>query len=257
MYNWQEVYYPVIVEFENFKETMELDKQELESQKLQLEKSAAQLKRINAQLHQNQSSMKTQLSISDDLRLKMLKHLQPLVELLHIAKEIVESKLDQRYMKTVSIQDCRNTDLPAHVVNAIHSFTEELGKSLYIQEEDSDEQTELQIRKNQLTAKQNEIIQQGVHLFDSWIQLKQQQEQCAITRKAYDMQLKQIQEEFALSMADIEHQSLLLSETISKIKTAESDDQLRAGLLSLSAGKINLTQKDLDDFLQGKRQIIL
>ena len=71
------------------------------------------------------------------------------------------------------------------------------------------------------------------------------------------MQLKQIQEEFALSMADIEHQSLLLSETISKIKTAKSDDQLRAGLLSLSAGKINLTQNDLDDFLQGKRQIIL
>ncbi len=257
MYNWQEVYYPVIVEFENFKETMELDKQELESQKVQLEKSAAQLKRINAQLHQNQSSMKNQLSISDDLRLKMLKHLQPLVELLHIAKEIVESKLDQRYMKTVSIQDCRNTDLPTYVVNAIHSFTEELGQSLYIQEEDSEEQIELQIRMNQLKAKQNEIIQQGVHLFDSWIQLKQQQEQGAITRNAYDMQLKQIQEEFALSMADIEHQSLLLSETISKIKTAKSDDQLRAGLLSLSAGKINLTQKDLDDFLQGKRQIIL
>ena len=108
-----------------------------------------------------------------------------------------------------------------------------------------------------LTDKQNEVIQQGVQLLESWMQLKLQQEQGQITRKAYNQELKQIQEAFASDMSEIDRQGILLSETIGRIKTAMDDDMLREGLLSLSDGRINLSKEDLDDFLQGKKQIVL
>lgn len=257
MYDWKQVYYPVIEEYQNFQEGQELDRQELENHKQALEQNMTKLKRVKMQLHQNKTDMKEALAVSKELRSKMLKHLKPLVELLHIAKGIVESKLDQRYMRTVSIRDWRNNELPEHIVEALHSFTDEVGSELYLPNEEPKDPTEYQMNRCRLTDKQNEVIQQGVQLLESWMQLKLQQEQGQITRKAYNQELKQIQEAFASDMSEIDRQGILLSETIGRIKTAMDDDMLREGLLSLSDGRINLSKEDLDDFLQGKKQIVL
>ena len=128
---------------------------------------------------------------------------------------------------------------------------------MYLPNEEPKDPTEYQMNRCRLTDKQNEVIQQGVQLLESWMQLKLQQEQGQITRKAYNQELKQIQEAFASDMSEIDRQGILLSETIGRIKTAMDDDMLREGLLSLSDGRINLSKEDLDDFLQGKKQIVL
>ena len=59
-------------------------------------------------------------------------------------------------------------------------------------------------------------------------------------------------------MAQIDDKSAVLRESLKKINTAQTPEMLKEGLLSLSDGDKELfSEKDLDDFLSGKKTIEL
>lgn len=104
----------------------------------------------------------------------------------------------------------------------------------------------------------NVAVQKAVNLLESWTELKVLQAKSAIAHKAYDKKLRKLQEQFKKDMAQIDDKSAVLRESLKKINTAQTPEMLKEGLLSLSDGDKELfSEKDLDDFLSGKKTIEL
>ena len=104
----------------------------------------------------------------------------------------------------------------------------------------------------------NVAVQKAVNLLESWTELKVLQAKSAIAHKAYDKKLRKLQEQFKKDMAQIDDKSAVLRESLKKINTAQTPEMLKEGLLSLSDGDKELfSEKELDDFLSGKKTIEL
>ena len=124
-----------------------------------------------------------------------------------------------------------------------------------------EEQDYPQVSEVELTAVAdagNVAVQKAVNLLESWTELKVLQAKSAIAHKAYDKKLRKLQEQFKKDMAQIDDKSAVLRESLKKINTAQTPEMLKEGLLSLSDGDKELfSEKDLDDFLSGKKTIEL
>lgn len=79
-----------------------------------------------------------------------------------------------------------------------------------------------------------------------------------MAHKAYDKELKKLQQEFRRAIAGIDDKGAVLRECLKNINSSMNSEQLKDGLLSL-AGKngANFSRQDWDDFLNGKKNIEL
>lgn len=269
MYEWKINDYPVIQEYEKYKEDIHLDKEELLIQQNTLESNTKEYYTSQLQLKQYNKRIREKIQIDNDIKNKFAKHLESIIGLLHIAKSILESKLDEHFIKTVQITDYTSTQLPNDIKNCIHAFTEELREENYFSNDSNQSATEgkevdltPQEKKDlemmqQLTDHENEAIQKAIGLFEEWSNLQVQKESGKIKSQYYEQQLHNIQDEFDKSMKDIDNQSIFLKETLKRINIATNNEELVNALLSLSNGRISLTEKDIDDFLKGNKQFII
>ena len=79
-----------------------------------------------------------------------------------------------------------------------------------------------------------------------------------MAHKAYDKELKKLQQEFRRAIAGIDDKGTVLRECLKNINSSMNSEQLKDGLLSL-AGKsgANISRQDWDDFLNGRKSIEL
>ena len=88
--------------------------------------------------------------------------------------------------------------------------------------------------------------------------LKAMQEQSAIAHQAYDKELEKLQEAFRSNLADIDNRGIILRESLKKINTATSEEELKKGLLSLAQKEgESFSKEDWNEFLNGTKTIEL
>lgn len=283
IYEWNMACQPVITQFEDLQVDIKLDNDELTLQQNELKKNEQRLRVLKQELNRQNKLMMDSIKVNPSIRLKMLPHLEAIVKLLRMAREIANSKLDAKLTKTVTITR-QNTEMPEYVKQNISRFTQiirenaTMDNGTMLKAVNYTSETPVKLETNlptsqgteaqasqiteeeltQLTATGNEAIQRTINLLESWGQLQIMQAQSAATHKEYDRELEKLQDEFWRNLADIDNKSAVLRESLRRINTAQNHEQLKEGLLSL-AGKNDtiLSAQEWEDFLNGNKTIEL
>ena len=202
----------------------------------------------------------------------MIKHLKPIINLLNLAKEILESNLDQKLTTVVEINNYNQIQhLPPELDNKINQFTTSLTADLHITESETEEylnsiqpttsqdeaiKKESQQLHENINQAQNQAIKQGVALFNQLIDLQLQQTEQHLAQKQYQAEFNIIKKYFKKQLDKIDNKSSYLRNVLKHINTAHDNKTLKEGLMLLSDLNENqLSDNDFQNFLDGKQTI--
>ena len=276
IYDWNQACAPVISQYEEIRTDVKLDNDELEQLQRHLNENKRMHQQLKEKLRRLNREIMSKISVSPDLQMKMLPHLESMVKLLRIAREIASCKLDSKLVKTVSIAR-QDTELPQELKQNLQLFTNTLREHVAIDNETakssfyavsgeaptgSEQPTSSGNASEadfaQLSDAENTAIQNTVNLLESWSHLKAMQEQSAIAHQAYDKELEKLQEAFRSNLADIDNRGIILRESLKKINTTTSEEELKKGLLSLAQKEgESFSKEDWNEFLNGTKTIEL
>ena len=281
---WNAVCFPLVREYESYQVDLKLDTEELESHREEQIRIKNEYAKLSCELDKVSKEIRSKVVCSDDLKLKMLKHLRDMVAMLKLGREIMESKIDEKLVHTVDISDYREAaKLPADVEQNLSLFTgmladnlhadKDMAKNLldgveaYTKDPKKIEGKTAQQNKPaeyseedlaQLTGAMEQSLQKGIALFDSFAKLKAQQLSGSLASAAYDKELKKHADEFKREMAKIDNKSAYLREVFKRINLAGSEEERKQAMELMSdLSGFSLSEQEFMEFINGKKQIEL
>lgn len=271
---WDAVCYPLVREYENYQVDLKLDKDELAAHQSDLKAKQQEQHLVKQKLDEVNKQIRSKINASNDTQLKMLPHLRTVIAMLRLGREIMETKLDKKLTGTVSIPDFKSTEkLPADIENNLSLFTSTLADNIHADRgmaeallngvddyRGVDEKDRKYSEEDlaQVTEASELTLQQGMSLLDSALQLKKQQLNGKLASAAYDEAFDKIASDFRKQIKGIDNKSAFVREVMRRANLAKNDEERKQALLMLSelSGQ-NLSEQELKDFINGKKQISL
>ena len=93
---WNAVCFPLVREYESYQVDLKLDKEELESHREEQTRIKNEYAKLSSELDKVSKEIRSKIVCSDELKLKMLKHLRDMVAMLKLGREIMESHFRKR-----------------------------------------------------------------------------------------------------------------------------------------------------------------
>ena len=281
---WNAVCFPLVREYESYQVDLKLDKEELESHREEQIRIKNEYAKLSSELDKVSKEIRSKIVCSDDLKLKMLKHLRDMVAMLKLGREIMESKIDEKLVHTVDIPDYREAaKLPADVEQNLSLFAGMLADNLHAdkdmaknlldrveaytkdpkkiegktaQQNKTTEYTEEDLAMT--TEAMEQSLQKGIALFDSFAKLKALQLNGKLASVAYDKELKKYADDFKREMAKIDNKSAYLREVFKRINLAGSEEERKQAMELMSdLSGFSLSEQEFTEFINGKKQIEL
>lgn len=240
-----------------------------------------QLQLLRNQLKETNDSLLSVVRSSNEVKKRMQPHIKKMISTLILGKEILELRINSNLTRVVQISDYRNLSLPIDVEKRIDEFTDKLRNQFLIDDsraasiadnlrgggpliEGGNMDTEALEQYNQSIAQQNEkikdlsntAIQNGLSCVESYLKLQAKRTKAAISEQMYQKEYDAIMSDFRSQIDDIQNESAYIRDLLIKINTATDDETRQAALLLLSesTGK-NITDADIDDFIEGKKAL--
>ena len=281
---WNAVCFPLVREYESYQVDLKLDKEELESHREEHIRIKNEYAKLSSELDKVSKEIRSKIVCSDDLKLKMLKHLRDMVAMLKLGREIMESKIDEKLVHAVDIPDYwEAAKLPSDVEQNLSQFTGMLADNLHADKnmaknllDGVEAYTKDHKKIEGKTAQQNkpaeyseedlamtteameQSLQKGIVLFDSFAKLKAQQLNGKLASVAYDKELKKHADEFKREMAKIDNKSAYLREVFKRINLAGSEEERKQAMELMSdLSGYSLSEQEFTEFINGKKQIEL
>ena len=280
---WNAVCFPLVREYESYQVDLKLDKEELESHREEQTRIKNEYAKLSSELDKVSKEIRSKIVCSDELKLKMLKHLRDMVAMLKLGREIMESKIDEKLVHIVDIPNIKDkTQLPADVEQNLSQFTDFLADNLHANKEmarnlldgvSEYSKNQKKIEGNaaqqnpaeyseeelmQVTGVMEQSLQKGIALFDSFAKLKAQQLNENLASAAYDKELKKHTDEFKREMAKIDNKSAYLREVFKRINLAGSEEERKQAMELMSdLSGYSLSEQEFAEFMNGKKQIEL
>ena len=271
---WDTACHPLVREYESNQVDLKLDKDELASHRKELKRLRSERADCARQLDGLNRQVRGRMQVSDEVKLRMLPHLRSVVALLRLGREIAETRLDSRLVGTVTIADSQpQAQLPADIEQNLTQFATMLADNVK-----ADRATALSMLNGvgdiccaepnaggysdegvaEVAAGQEQALQQGIALLNSFMELKAKQLQGMLTRAEYDREYQRMAADFDSRLRTIDDRSAYVREVMRRINTAMNDDDRRQALLMLSelSGQ-SLTEQEYDDFVAGRKDIEL
>ena len=271
---WDAVCYPLVREYENYQVDLKLDKDELAAHQSDLKAKQQEQHLVKQKIDEVNKQIRSKINASNDTQLKMLPHLRTVIAMLRLGREIMETKLDKKLTGTVSIPDFKSTQkLPADIENNLSLFTSTLADNIHADRgmaeallngvddyRGVDEKDRKYSEEDlaQVTEASEQTLQQGMSLLDSALQLKKQELNGKLASAAYDEAFDKIASDFRKQIKGIDNKSAFVREVMRRANLAKNDEERKQALLMLSelSGQ-NLSEQELKDFINGKKQISL
>ena len=271
---WDAVCYPLVREYENYQVDLKLDKDELAAHQSDLKAKQQEQHLVKQKLDEVNKQIRSKINASNDTQLKMLPHLRTVIAMLRLGREIMDTKLDKKLTGTVSIPDFKSTEkLPADIENNLSLFTSTLADNIHADRgmaeallngvddyRGVDEKDRKYSEEDlaQVTEASELTLQQGMSLLDSALQLKKQKLNGKLASAAYDEAFDKIASDFRKQIKGVDNKSAFVREVMRRANLAKNDDERKQALLMLSelSGQ-NLSEQELKDFINGKKQISL
>lgn len=265
LYEWNQACSPVVSRFEELQLDVKVDGDELNRQQAEHRENSRQLEEVRRQLHTLNRQLMDTIRVTPELRVKMLAHLEDIVRLLRLARSIANSRLDEKLTRTVTVRE-QDTALPPDLQQGIRLFANTVREQVnlgtdtmrqLVSEDGAEEARPTDEDLVQLTDAGNEAIRNTVSLLEEWGRLQAMKASSALAHREYDRELERLQTEFRARLAHIDDRSAVLRESLRRINTAQSPDELKAALLSLAGGDLKFTDDDWEQFLKGTKTIEL
>ena len=254
--NWDYYYAPLIDNYNKMLIDLELSQKEHNTHSEELQIATKKQKEHTLALNKISGEIKKYISANDVTKTKVLKHLKQIIGMLHLAKEIAESKLDSRLLSTVNIKDVNSLALSPETENKINTFTNDLSKQLKVSILDIEEELSNE-EKEFLTKSVSHSIEKGAAALNTMLKLQEQIAHEEINISEYNKQLHKIQKNFMNEIKSIDQKGEYLREIFRRINTTTDNEELRKALLELSDNQIDISENDLVLFIQGKKTITL
>lgn len=286
---WDNVARPVIDQYQSLLCDVKLDIEAQRQQEIALKHHQARHEECADELKELHQQIRRELLVSPEAKRRILPHLESMVNLLRLGREIIESKLDPSLLQTVSIPevDIRLTEAEQE---RIREFVAELSESLVpdklkekstsekqqeakecqsdseepvdeqSKQPEEEEQDELQKQeeeeKAQMYQSLQEAVGQAVQTLESYLSLVQMRLKGQVAEQLYADHLMLLRRRFQTMFRTIDNRQALLQQTLAHIHTADTPEQVTAALLELmSSEACRLTETDLNQFLRGEKTI--
>ncbi len=255
---WCQKCQPIVEQYEELQNNKNSDKKYLTTQQKVYENGIKDLRDVNFGLKKSSEKMRTAINVDNETMAKVAQHLETLIKLLRIAKQIIETKLNDKQINTVQIEDYRNETLPAGIVQNIHNFAQEFGGIITVDSTfakrsldkiNKGKEKEYSDKDLQIVADaQNMAIQNTVSLFESLADLQHKKNENNVSAEKYDAEFNRLKKEFQKEMQAIDDKSSVLREALKQLNLSQDKEQLKEGLFALTDSQIELTDKDWNDF---------
>lgn len=123
VYDWNCSYRKVVREYENLDISIKTDTVELDDHKKELQSLESELKALNKDIKSKTAQIMATINVAPEMKKQLAKYLGDIIRLLYIAKDIIQSSLDERQIKTVKMKEYKDNELPDEVKKSIQSFT--------------------------------------------------------------------------------------------------------------------------------------
>lgn len=291
IYEWNKACQPVITQYENLQVDVKLDSDELARQQAALKGHQAERGRLKQALcRQNEVIMK-HLRVDQNIRIRMLPHLEAMVSLLRLGRQMASTRLDRSLTVPVTVtrQDIR---LPEDMSRKIGVFAQAVRENANVSPilvqhmmtsvESSQHETAMADRHDRtidgesvpaaesnghdmsgadqdyLAASANRAVQDTAAFLEAAARLEAMKAQNRIAEKKYNQELLSLQSRFREYLARIDDRSAVLRKSLQQVNTARNHEELKKGLLSLMDNDSHLISKEeLEDFINGNRIIEL
>lgn len=257
--------HPVIKQYEDLQVDISLDKDDLAIHQKKYKQGLQKLEKMKCNLKESGTKIMQRISVDRNTKTEIAGHLETLIKLLRVAKEIVSTGLDAKLTSVVAASDYRNEKLPAELTKNIYAFAQTLKDNMQVSkpygsgllsERDGQKATDDSEYNLQVVADaQNKTAENMAELFESWAILQQKKAEGRIIAKRYDAELERLRRNFRKDLANIDDKSAVLCEALKKLHASRDINELKEGLLALSGAKWNFTDKDWDDFFHGTKTI--
>lgn len=265
---WHEAYAYSIKYYEDLQTDLQADKEELENMTGCLASDMAMAEKLKARLNGASAEIRKSAKASDEIKLKVASSLRDIVLLLKTAKEIMSSGLDERHIKAVKATDYTSASLTPETENAIRAFSDVLRENItvgadefgdeYQDDEGNIVRTEFSETDSQVVAAAaNELVQKTAGLFEEYIRLQELKKQSEISTAEYERQLSSLRDAFRKDMSSITGRGDILRESLRKIHLAASAEELKEFLKSLSEGKYEISEHDMEEFINGIKDLTI
>ena len=293
-YEWQQQYSEVIKRYQNLQVDVKLYKDDLVYHQTALKEAEKNYCELRIKLDKVNTEIRKELLVSSEVKGKVVNSLKDIVGLLRLAREIANTKLQDKMFKVIKPVELKEIIIPDNVQNGISSFVSMFEASMSGSIHDGANLTsnilkDMEERKNQRIQK---AIDEGVdekrvavmkaesmalsetdicdieegslqavvglsNLFEAQANLIALRKESNIALEQYNEKMTTLQEEFKSIINKVDDKSVILRETMKRINTSKDLKELKSALLSLSDGDIELSEIDINDFFNNNKTIEL
>ena len=259
VYDWKKNCEPLISRYEDLLVDVKIDGEELEKQKEIFESSKKRFAELKFEADKISKQL-SQISLADDqTKAKIISRLEDIIKLLHIAKEISSSKLEERLVKKTSVKDFKKLDLPENLASAVNDFKEQIRQNLNFSAQDAEKIAGKGVNKeniDKITSQGNEILQRSFDICNRMASLEAMKINYALSNEYYQNEFEKIKAQFTESIKNIDDKNAFLLSIAQKVNTSENKEELKKSLfLLLDSDYQKFTPEDWDLFLSGKKNI--
>ncbi len=293
-YEWQQQYSEVIKRYQNLQVDVKLYKDDLVYHQTALKEAEKNYCELRIKLDKVNTEIRKELLVSSEVKGKVVNSLKDIVGLLRLAREIASTKLQDKMFKVIKPVELKEIIIPDNVQNGISSFVSmfeasmsgrihdganlasnilkdmEEKKNQRIQkaiDEGVDEKRVAVMKAESMELSETDIcdIEEGSlqavvglsNLFEAQANLIALRKESNIALEQYNEKMTTLQEEFKSIINKVDDKSVILRETMKRINTSKDPKELKSALLSLSDGDIELSEIDINDFLNNNKTIEL
>lgn len=251
MFKWKGVYGNLVKEYENAIVDEAVYGQDLNYQDDARREAEEKLTQLKAKQKELTDKILKTISVDTDMKKKLASHLEDIIRMLHVGKEILESGLDTKSIKAINIDTFHSNELPEDIKNAVADFKDFVNEEAPDLKEDVKNHMAKEFNEQEL-AEMKKVYAESLKLTDALISLEALKEQNQVSSEIYDKELKKIQEEFNSQMAKTDAKADVLGNVLKEINTAPDAETRKKALIKLTErGKTFASEEEFNNFING------
>ena len=251
MFKWKGVYGNLVKEYENAIVDEAVYEQDLNYQDDARREAEEKLTQLKAKQKELTDKILKTISVDTDMKKTLANHLEDIIKMLHVGKEILESGLDTKSIRAININTFHSNELPEEIKNAVANFKEFINEVAPDLKEDVKNHMAKEFNEQEL-AEMKKVYAESLKLTDALISLEALKEQNQVSSEIYDKELEKIQEEFNSQMAKTDAKADVLGNVLKEINTAPDAEARKKALIKLTeGGKIFASEEEFNNFING------
>lgn len=251
MFKWKGIYGNLVKEYENAIVDEAVYGQDLNYQDEARREAEEKLTQLKAKQKELTDKILKSISVDADMKKQLATHLEDIIKLLHVGKEILESGLDSKSIRAINIDTYHSNELPEDLKNAVANFKDLVREVAPDLKEDMKKNLEKNFSEQEI-AELKRVYKESIKLTDALVSLEALKKQNQISSEIYDNELEKIQTQFNSQMATIDAKTDVLGNALKEINTAPDAEARKRALIKLTEkGNVFANEEEFNNFING------